>query len=231
MSQLFLVRHGQASFGKENYDQLSDLGFKQAHWLGEHFTELDVKFDRVITGSLSRQRQTATTILEIMELNLPIDTNPGFNEFDFHALAAIYCKLSEIPMPGTENGGRQFFQMLRQAMIAWSRDELHSTAPEREDLPIETWQQFHDRVHEAMQSLCATESDECVLVVGSGGSMAMALSQILGCNVDTLINLNMQTRNTGFHHLFFNQRGFQLAGYNATPHLQRKDRLHALSYT
>lgn len=231
MGQLYLVRHGQASFGADNYDQLSDLGFQQALWLGEYFKTLDIKFDRVVTGSLSRQRQTASSILQGNGQSLTIQTDMGFNEFDFHALAALYCKLTEIPLPGTQNGGRQFFQMLRRAMTAWAQNELHPADPDDEHPPMETWEQFHERVHSAMQSLCAVEKDECVLVVSSGGSMAMALTQILGCNVETLINLNMQTRNTGIHHLFFNQRGFQMATFNSTPHLLRRDRLHALTYT
>jgi broad specificity phosphatase PhoE len=30
MGQIYLVRHGQASFGSANYDQLSELGHEQA---------------------------------------------------------------------------------------------------------------------------------------------------------------------------------------------------------
>ncbi|MEX0740185.1 MAG: histidine phosphatase family protein [Pseudohongiella sp.] len=231
MSQLYLVRHGQASFGAANYDQLSPLGYQQAQWLGEHFKELGIHFDRVITGSLSRQQQTAQAILAGNGQQLPLHVETGLNEFDFHGLAEIYCKFSDIPLPGTANGGRDFFQMLRKAMIAWSRGELHAVDQTADSPGIETWDQFHDRVHHAMQSLIAREQDETVLAVSSGGAMAMALSQVLSCGVDTLINLNMQTRNTGVHHLIYNQRGFQLAGFNALAHLQRPGRLNALSYT
>lgn len=232
MSHLYLVRHGQASFGAENYDQLSPLGFKQGQWLGEHFQELGIEFDRVVTGSLSRQQQTARAILEGNAQILEPEIDVGFNEFDFHTLAAVYCRLTEVPLPGTQNGGREFFQMLRQAMIAWSRGELHATGQCRQDdLALETWEHFHDRVHQAMQNLRAREDTRTVLVVSSGGAMAMLLSQVLKCGVETLIDLNMQTRNTGVHHLFFNQRGFQLAGFNALPHLQRKERFHGLTFT
>ena len=231
MSQLYLVRHGQASFGAANYDQLSPLGYQQAQWLGEHFRELDVHFDRVVTGSLSRQQQTAQGILAGIGQQLPLHTDAGLNEFDFHGLAAIYCRFSEMPLPGTANRGREFFQMLRKAMIAWSRGELHTAEPDTEGQALETWEQFHDRVQFSMQQLIAREQDETVLAVSSGGAMAMALSQVLQCGVDTLINLNMQTRNTGVHHLFYNQRGFQLAGFNSLAHLQRPGRLDALSYT
>lgn len=235
MSQLFLVRHGQASFGAANYDQLSALGYQQAHWLGEHFADIGMHFDHVITGSLARQQQTAQQILTGAGQSLCVVTDAGFNEFDFHTLTRVYCHSCGIEVPGTADGGRLFFQMLRKAMVAWSRNELYAqSVPVSPAAPaLETWDEFHQRVHTAMQSLCALDqtSERNVLVVSSGGAMAMAMSQILACGVETLINLNLQTRNTGVHHCYFNQRGFQLAGFNHQPHLQRKDRLHALTYT
>ena len=36
MGTLYLVRHGQASFGADDYDQLSPLGQQQAVRLGEY---------------------------------------------------------------------------------------------------------------------------------------------------------------------------------------------------
>lgn len=242
MSQLFLVRHGQASFGAANYDQLSDLGYQQARWLGEHFADMGIRFDHVVTGSLARQQQTAQEILTGMGQTLPVATDTGFNEFDFHTLTRVYCHSCNIELPDTSDGGRLFFQMLRKAMVAWSQDELYaqSVAIEKQyPAALETWSEFYQRVHRAMHTLCAFDQasgqtqdhGSKVLVVSSGGAMAMALSQILECGVDTLINLNLQTRNTGIHHFYFNERGFQLSAFNHQPHLQRRDRLHALTYT
>ena len=66
MGQLLLVRHGQASFGADDYDQLSDLGKKQSIRLGEYWQHKaaeqadaePVKFEAVFMGSLKRHRQT-----------------------------------------------------------------------------------------------------------------------------------------------------------------------------
>ena len=58
MAQFYLVRHGQASFGSDNYDQLSPLGHQQARWLGEYFAERDMQFDGLITGDLVRHQET-----------------------------------------------------------------------------------------------------------------------------------------------------------------------------
>jgi broad specificity phosphatase PhoE len=58
MGQLYLIRHGQASFGAEDYDNLSELGRKQAQQLGAYFKQKNLQFDAVITGTLRRHTQT-----------------------------------------------------------------------------------------------------------------------------------------------------------------------------
>ena len=58
MGTLYLVRHGQASFGADDYDQLSELGQRQSVRLGEYLASRDITFDAVYTGTLRRQVQT-----------------------------------------------------------------------------------------------------------------------------------------------------------------------------
>jgi phosphohistidine phosphatase SixA len=58
VAELFLVRHAQASFGTDDYDRLSDLGHQQSRWLGDYFAQRGLVFDRVVTGTLRRHRET-----------------------------------------------------------------------------------------------------------------------------------------------------------------------------
>ena len=51
MSELILIRHAQASFGEENYDNLSKLGHKQAEMLGKLFNNLKINPDKVVIGT------------------------------------------------------------------------------------------------------------------------------------------------------------------------------------
>ena len=62
MSVIYLIRHGQASFGTDNYDQLSAVGREQSTLLGNYFAALGEPIDRIYTGTLSRQRETAQLI-------------------------------------------------------------------------------------------------------------------------------------------------------------------------
>ena len=58
MSELILIRHAQASFGHENYDNLSALGHDQAALLGSLFERLKITPDRVVIGTQKRHLQT-----------------------------------------------------------------------------------------------------------------------------------------------------------------------------
>ena len=62
MGTLYLVRHGQASFGADDYDVLSPLGQRQSARLGEYFNSKGVRFDAALTGTLNRQVQTFSGI-------------------------------------------------------------------------------------------------------------------------------------------------------------------------
>ena len=56
MGTLYLVRHGQASFGADDYDQLSDLGRRQSVRLGQYLRERygdGLRFNAVLTGTAS----------------------------------------------------------------------------------------------------------------------------------------------------------------------------------
>jgi len=59
VGSIYLIRHGQASFGADDYDVLSPLGVRQAQVVGQHLLDLGLSFDRCLSGDLSRQQDTA----------------------------------------------------------------------------------------------------------------------------------------------------------------------------
>ena len=68
MSSLTLVRHAQASFFADNYDQLSEQGESQSTALGNYWLAQDRRIDEVYVGPRARHQQTA----EIIGNRLPI---------------------------------------------------------------------------------------------------------------------------------------------------------------
>ena len=94
MGSIYLIRHGQASFGADNYDVLSPLGVRQAQIVGQHLVDLGLRFDRCLSGDLSRQQDTARHALQQFSaagLSAPaLEVDPAFNEFDaFGVLSAL----------------------------------------------------------------------------------------------------------------------------------------------
>ena len=64
MTLVLVVRHGQASFGADDYDQLSPLGRRQAVRLGEYFRAKGMRFEAALVGTLNRHAQTFDGIAE-----------------------------------------------------------------------------------------------------------------------------------------------------------------------
>jgi broad specificity phosphatase PhoE len=62
MSVLVLVRHAQASFSADDYDQLSSAGEAQARQLGDYWSRQTEVFDEVYVGPRWRHQQTANLV-------------------------------------------------------------------------------------------------------------------------------------------------------------------------
>ena len=225
MAEVFFVRHGQASFDQENYDQLSATGIQQARWLGEYFAARDLHFDRLISGDLRRHQETAEQILATLtQPELPrLETQKFCNEFDFKAIVSCFLKQfpeQEIQQPGSQ---KAYFALLKSALQAWQREELVGHLPE-------SWRDFTARIQQMLDYLKTHAASEKVLVVSSGGPISMALSLILQAPADTMLSLNMQTKNSAFSHCFYNKHGFQLSQFNAVPHLDSPSRQNQQTY-
>ena len=127
MAELIVVRHGQAAFGQDNYDQLSDLGHIQSQLLGETLAQMNWVPDRVITGTLKRQRDT----LSSMGFNAIHEEHAGFNEYDFQNL--LQTKF-ENGVPDLVVGDRKIhFRTLRETILEWQSSCLLYTSPSPRD--------------------------------------------------------------------------------------------------
>lgn len=217
MAELYLVRHGQASFGTENYDRLSALGEQQGVWLGEYFARQDIVFDRVFCGTLNRHEQTVDAILRGMgRQDVRYDRHPGLNEYDFDGLFAAaghdYPEIVQL----AAGSMKAHFRALRQVLTLWSEDRLRGPVPE-------TWAQFQRRVADARAAI-RQSGGQRVLAVSSGGPIAVTLQQVLAAPAASAIALNLQIRNSAISQYFFNADAFHLASFNGIPHLEDAER-------
>lgn len=225
MAELYLVRHGQASFRSDNYDQLSPRGKQQALWLGEYFHHRGHQFDHILTGSLVRHRQTAEAIA--VGLQLPVAEFrivEGLNEFNFQQLFDAYIHQHPAEALSADAPAADFYKLLKKGMQQWFGGELTCGIDE-------TWQQFENRMHNVLAILQSEFLDQKVLAVSSGGAIAMLLRHILQAPGETAIELNLQIRNTAFSHCFFNRHAVRMTTFNQIPHLDTREREHNITYS
>jgi hypothetical protein len=121
VSELFLVRHAQASLGNADYDKLSELGHRQAEWLGEYFAARNIQFDQVVTGGMTRHRETAAGIVRGMQwLAGEIDEHAAWNEFDFRMLTELYMSQHPGTQLGPDAALRDMTRVLKNSLLAWA---------------------------------------------------------------------------------------------------------------
>lgn len=223
MGHLYLVRHGQASFGADDYDQLSALGRRQAVRLGAYWRERGMRFDAVITGTLKRHRQTWEGIAE----GLGLDTHdvlpwPGLNEYDSEAVIATIHP-EKLQKPDTPELYRHHFRLLRDGLGAWMQGR---TAP----AGMPSYVDFLAGVTTALDHVRAEHHGAKVLVVSSGGPISTAVGHVLGTRPETTIELNMRIRNTAVTEFVFTPKRHMLLTFNTLPHLDGPDHDEMVSY-
>ncbi|MEQ6249832.1 histidine phosphatase family protein [Sulfitobacter sp. HNIBRBA3233] len=210
MSAITLIRHGQANStatDEHSYDRLSDLGHRQAAWLGEHLRSTGQHHERLYTGTLRRHIETA----EGMAMDIEPIRDPRLNELEYFTLAGLLREQHGIPFP-TEQ--QQFITHLPLVFDHWRADRIEG-APE-------TYTAFQDRIRDAMDEIAGTGGT--ALVVTSGGLIANVMGQRMSLDVPQTARLAIAIFHTSLHQLFPIGDHLSPTLFNATPHLDRADR-------
>ena len=213
MGEIVLVRHGQANSAatdEESYDRLSDLGHQQARWLGDYLRDREAPFDKVISGSLRRHRETATGI----GYDDPL-IDPRLNEMDYFNLGQSLQDVHGVPFPGPE----EFAAHVPQVMEAWHRAEIKG---------VETFASFEDRVTSVLQE--AATPGVRVLCVTSGGVIGMIIRHLLDLDPTRMAHVLLPIMNSSVHRVHVIPQGPILASFNAIPHLDQADRAYAKTH-
>jgi len=226
MGSIYLIRHGQASFGTENYDVLSPLGYRQSVFLGDYLAQLGIQFDRCISGAMDRQQDTAhATLQRISDLgNLrqpPIEIDLAFNEFE--AEAVIQAHLPELLQIEPEalhifrnaaDHRREFQRLFRYVIQRW-------VSGHHEKQGLESWQVFVDRVWLGLERLLSQAGKkDRVAIFTSGGAITALLQRVLELPPIKAFEMNWQIVNTSLSQLKFRDHEIALASFNSHAHLE-----------
>lgn len=211
MGTLYLVRHGQASFGAADYDQLSDLGTRQCRRLGDHWRTRGLQFEAALSGTLKRHVQSLDAIAEGLG-GAPAPTRlPGLNEFDGEAVVRALHPVPP-PPPDPADSFRHHFRLLREGLMAWMDGR---TAP----AGMGTHAQFVAGVAEALDLVRSRHHGD-VLLVSSGGPISTAVGLVLGLSGPAVIDLNLRMRNSAVTEFQVTPRRHVLVAFNGIAHLE-----------
>jgi len=221
MGTLYLVRHGQASFGAADYDQLSDLGRKQSERLGLYWRERGIRFDAVLTGTLRRHAQTWAGIAQGAGYANEVQALAGLNEYDSEAvIAAIHPQ--PLQKPDTPELYRHHFRLLRDGLRQWMNGVVSPRG-------MPSYDDFLAGVTGALDQV-RKHHEGHVLIVSSGGPIATAVGHVLGTTPETTIELNMRIRNSAVTEFTYNPKRHTLLSYNTLPHLDHPDLADWVTY-
>lgn len=214
MGTLYLVRHGQASFGAADYDQLSALGTRQCHRLGEHWRARGLQFEASLSGTLKRHVQSLEAIAGGLG-GVPAPTRwPGLNEFDGEAVVrALYPELPPPADPADPaDSFRHHFRLLREGLTAWMDGRTQPAG-------MGTHAQFVAGVAQALDHVRNRHSGD-VLMVSSGGPISTAVGLVLGLSGPAVIDLNLRMRNSAVTEFQVTPRRHVLVAFNGIAHLE-----------
>lgn len=215
MGHLLLVRHGQASFGSEDYDALSPLGFEQSRLLGASLAARNIEVDTVVVGAMRRHRETAETCADAAGWDAgSLVVDPGWDEFDFLSVLAVHPH--DVVGEPTK---AEFQRIFEAATAAWIAGEDRDYA--------ETFAGFTERVTAALERTVGLAAAGNVAVFSSGGPIAWAVASVLADGApaaglaDLWTRLNRMTVNSALTRLISGSRGVNLLSYNEQSHLDR----------
>ena len=220
-----MIRHGQASFGKEDYDQLSPLGKRQARILAQHFLDTGFHPDAVYSGTMVRQRATAQEMISayrIADRKVPeLEMLNGFDEYDTVAIvkALFPDMVKEDPslndeLPKMYASKASFKRVFEGAMLRWITGEFDTPG-------IESWKDLKARVAGSLRLIMERHGrGKTIAVFTSGGAIAASLAHVLGITGECAIRLNWQIVNASVSRFMYNEERITLAGFNAITHLE-----------
>jgi broad specificity phosphatase PhoE len=227
---IYLVRHGQASFGKRDYDALSELGHEQSRLLGRALAVREVVPDVVIRGELRRHRETADGILAGLrdvgvDKPVPVQVDAGWDEFDFQHVVEVHKPLyrSRTVMMADlvrSRAPREKFQAIfEEATERWTGgtadDDYHESFPA-----------FTGRVQAALLAAAARLPQKgTAVVVTSGGPIGLAVSHLLAGDASLWAQLNKVAVNSAVTKVINGRSGLTLASYNDHGHVEHDRRL------
>jgi len=235
MSTIYLIRHGQASFGAKDYDYLSELGMQQAEILGKSLTDRKQIFDAVYQGTLRRQKQTRDQVCQCFNKQGLFFPKPVTVDFfdEYDAIAVWQYYIPEITADNpvlkqdlkTAGTNKKAFQKLYSLVIdRWLSDQHNSPK-----CPV--WKDFKDCVISGLKSVINNHgSGKNIAVFTSGGTISVIFQHILDLSDKKTMELSWQIMNGSVSRIKYTKDNISISSFNETAHLEITGNKKYLTY-
>jgi broad specificity phosphatase PhoE len=227
MSSIHFVRHAQASLFADDYDQLSDHGFRQSLLLGDYLNEQRLQFDNVFVGPRRRHRQTAETAIPDLKQNPSAVVEIG--ELDEHHVDQLVANHADeigklFPRVADSHAAfraaesdldrrRGFAILFEEVANLWVKGQCPLFG-------IESWADFCARVNAGIDKMISsTGKGKKAIAFTSAGTLAVTLHRALQCPDEVALGLGWRVWNCSVTEYAFSRDRFSLDQFNTVPHM------------
>ncbi len=235
MSEILMIRHGQASFGQDDYDQLSPVGVRQAKIVARYLSKVGKPFDAVYCGKMKRQVNTAEELVEcyrVIKVAVPeILPSMFFNEYDSLTVweSLIPGMIQENPSLSKDleqvySDKKSFQKLFEQVMHRWISGAYDPPGSPK-------WSDFKKRVRRGLKDIMKRHSSKKQLAIfTSGGPISVAIQLALDISDQKTMEISWQIMNASITRFKYNDRGIALSGFNDIAHLELEQDKQLLTY-
>ena len=215
MATIYLIRHGQASFGAENYDQLSSLGQLQAQRTGQYLARAGITLDAAYSGDLSRQRETCERVCAELGGGIAHTVDARFNEINNDEQVKNLAPLVARNNPAIDallqrglSSSKDYQKVIEVVFNHWVSNDCS-------EYGIQSWQEYsglaRDGLHEVMRN---EGSGKTVGIFTSGGTIATLVAQALGLDGEHTYRFYEPIFNCSVTQLFYSGTRVSVSYFN-----------------
>ncbi len=232
MSKIFLIRHGQASFLEDDYDNLSGKGILQSEALGSYFLINQIHFDKIYIGKLKRHQQTFEGFSKsFLKSGIELPNPVYLNELNEHqALEAFKISYDDFVI-NNGNAKKIYEETLNKPHLKQRNhlqifglffNEYVSGKYPLNGNSIQFWSDFRMQTKKGIATVLEnTNQGETIGVFTSGGTKSSIIGDSLGLPDQKISELNMAIRNSSFSQLYFSNKKLNILSFNEVPHLTK----------
>lgn len=221
MATIYLVRHGQASFGADDYDKLSPLGIRQAQVVGEYLRDCEISFDAVYSGDLLRQRETAQLAIASQPREVSHRIDPRFNEIRNDEQLQYLLPEVTRNQPAVQDlvdrglrSSKDYQKVIDAVFNFW-------VSPACQDERVQSWSEYSQGVRQALLEVMREQgAGKTVGIFTSGGTIATIVAQVLGLTGEQTYQFYEPIFNCSVTQLFYSGERVSLSYFNDRSFLQ-----------